>query len=153
MLRVEHGLLRSMMQALGDWLAQSAPAPELRERAVMLSVGLEDHARREEQLLFEPLSTKSSNARNWVDMMEIVHDEVRGLFEEIAASLRDPTEKLWTILQLTEEHFVKEENEVFPLAEDLIDSETLTQLAAAATEARLAATTWTPDETAIGEGA
>ena len=141
MLRVEHGLLRSMMQALGNWLAQSAPAPVLRERAVMLSIGLEDHARREEQLLFEPLSTKSSNARNWVDMMEIVHDEVRGLFEEIAASPRDPTDKLWTILQLTEEHFVKEENEVFPLAEDLIDSETLTQLAAAATGARLAATT------------
>jgi hemerythrin-like domain-containing protein len=141
MLRVEHSLLRSMMQALGDWLAQSAPASALRERAVMLSIGLEDHARREEQLLFEPLSTKSSNARNWVDMMEIVHDEVRGLFEEIAGSPRDPTDKLWTILQLTEEHFVKEENEVFPLAEDLIDSETLTQLAAAATEARLAATT------------
>jgi hypothetical protein len=89
MLRAEHGLLRSMMQALGDWLAQSAPAPALRERAVMLSVGLEDHARREEQLLFEPLSTRSSNARNWVDMMEIVHDEVRGLFEEIAGRCRD----------------------------------------------------------------
>jgi hemerythrin-like domain-containing protein len=140
MLRAEHGLLRSMMRALGDWLAQSAPVPALRERAVMLSVGLEDHARREEQRLFEPLSAKSSTARNWVDMMEIVHDEVRGLFEEIAGSPRDPTDKLWTILQLTEEHFVKEENEVFPLAEDLIDSETLTQLAAAATEARLAAT-------------
>ncbi len=141
MLRVEHGLLRSMMQALGDWLAQSAPAPVLRERAAMLSVGLEDHARREEQRLFEPLSAKSSNARNWVDMMEIVHDEVRGLFEEIAASPHDPTDKLWTILQLTEEHFVKEENEVFPLAEDLIDSETLTQLAAAASEAHAAAST------------
>ena len=141
MLRAEHGLLRSMMQALGDWLAQSAPAPALRERAVMLSVALEDHAQREEQLLFEPLSTKSSNARNWVDMMVIVHDEVRGLFEEIAASPRNLTDKLWTILQLTEEHFVKEENEVFPLAEDLIDSETLTQLAAAANEARTAAST------------
>src|SRR5512143_595330 len=140
MLRAEHGLLRSMMQALDAWLAQSAPAPALRERAVMLSVGLEDHARREEQLLFEPLSTQSSNARNWVDMMEIVHDEVRGLFEEIAASPRDPTDKLWTILQLTEEHFVKEEDEVFPLAENLIDFETLTQLAAAA-EPALAATT------------
>lgn len=92
MLRVEHSLLRSMMQALGNWLAQSAPAPALRECAVMLSIGLEDHARREEKLLFEPLSTKSSTARNWVDMMEIVHDEVRGLFEETAPSPRDPTD-------------------------------------------------------------
>jgi hemerythrin-like domain-containing protein len=138
-LRVEHGLLRSMMQALGDWLAQSAPAPALRERAVMLSVGLEDHAGREEKYLFDPLRSKSSDARYWVDMMEVVHAEVRGLFEEIASSPRDPTDKLWTILQLTEEHFVKEENEVFPLAEDLIDSETLAQLAATANEARTAA--------------
>jgi len=38
-------------------------------------------------------------------MVEIVHDEVRGLFEEIAASPRDPTDRLWTILQLTEEHY------------------------------------------------
>jgi hemerythrin-like domain-containing protein len=107
----------------------------------MLSIALEDHAQREEELLFDPLSAKSSDARNWVDMMEIVHDEVRGLFEEITSSPRDPTDKLWTILQLTEEHFVKEENEVFPLAEGVIDPETLTQLAAAATGARLAATT------------
>ena len=47
---------------------------------------------------------------------------------------------MWTILQLTEEHFVKEENEVFPLAENLIDFETLTQLAVAA-EPSLAVTT------------
>ena len=73
--------------------------------------------------------------------MEIVHDEVRGLFEEIGVSPRDPTDKLWTILQLTEEHFVKEENEVFPLAEVLIDFETLTQLAVAAQEARTHAST------------
>ncbi len=137
-LRIEHGLLRSMMQALGDWLAQSAPETALRERAVMLSVGLEDHAGREEKYLFDPLHSKSSDARDWVDMMEVVHAEVRGLFDEIASSPRDPTDKLWTILQLTEEHFVKEENEVFPLAEDLIDSETLAQLAATANEARTA---------------
>ena len=138
-LRIEHGLLRRMMRELGDWLAQSLPAPALRERAIMFSIALEDHAQREEKLLFDPLSAKSSDARNWVDMMEIVHDEVRGLFEEIASSPRDPTDKLWTMLQLTEEHFVKEENEVFPLAENLIDLETLTQLATA-TEPALVAT-------------
>ena len=38
-------------------------------------------------------------------MMEITHDEVRGLFEEIIASPRDPTDEWWTILQLTEEHY------------------------------------------------
>src|SRR5512141_2215491 len=139
-LRIEHGLLRRMMRELGDWLAHSIPAPALRERALMFSIALEDHAQREEKLLFDPLRAKSSDAHYWVDMMEIVHDEVRGLFEEIASAPRDPTDKLWTILQLTEEHFVKEENDVFPLAENLIDFETLPQLAVA-TESSLAATT------------
>jgi hypothetical protein len=73
--------------------------------------------------------------------MEIAYDEVRGLFEEIGVSPCDLTDKLWTILQLTKEHFVKEENEVFPLAKDLIDFETLTQLAVAAQEARTPAST------------
>jgi hypothetical protein len=98
-LLVEHGLLRSIMQALGDWLAQSVPTDALRKCAALLSLALEYHAGCEEQLLFDPLKTKSSDARNWVDMMEIAHDEVRGLFEEIGVSPCDLTDKLWTILQ------------------------------------------------------
>jgi len=39
-----------------------------------------------------------------VDMMVVVHDEVRGLFEEIEAGA-EPIERLWTILDLTETHF------------------------------------------------
>ena len=57
-LLVEHGLLRSMMQALGDWLAQSVPADALRERAALLSHALEYHAGREEQLVVRSLEDK-----------------------------------------------------------------------------------------------
>jgi hypothetical protein len=46
-------------------------------------------------------------------MMVIVHDEVRGLLEEIE-TMANPKEHLWTILDLTEMHFMREDEEVFP---------------------------------------
>ena len=130
-LRVEHRLLRALLEAMSGWLVARTPPEVLRERAVVLAVALDDHARREEQQLFEPLRSQSEGARHLTGQMEIVHDEVRGLFEEIAAPSRDPKDRLWTILQLTEEHFVKEEAEVFPLAEALLATDELLRLGAA----------------------
>ena len=57
--------------------------------------------------------------------MEMVHVEVRDLFEQVADPARDPKEQLWTILMLTDEHFTKEETGVFPMAERLLDPEIL----------------------------
>lgn len=132
-LRVEHRLLRVMMEALAEWLSK-APASasvEMRERASMLAVALEAHALREEQHLFVPLRSWSEPARHLLDMMELVHDEVRGLFEEIETSSA-PKDPIWTILDLTETHFVREDEEVFPLAERLLPRELLIELAARA---------------------
>ncbi len=120
MLQVEHDLLRKMMDVMGQWLTEDVPAEKLRERAVMLNVALEDHAVREEQQLFDPLRAYSNRARDLVNLMEVVHEEVRDLFQEVADPTRDPKERLWTILMLTNEHFSKEEVAVFPLAEELM---------------------------------
>ena len=130
-LRVEHRLLRVMMEAMSDWLskAPSSAAAEMRERVGLLAVGLETHALREEKHLFAQLRPRSEQARHLVDMMVIVHDEVRGLFEEIE-TMANPKEHLWTILDITETHFVREDEEVFPLAEELLLPELLVELAA-----------------------
>jgi len=119
-LQVEHDLLRRMMETMGQWLTESVAPEKLRERAVMLEVAIEDHALREEQQLFAPLREYSNRARELVKLMEVVHNEVRDLFEEVADPARDPKERLWTILMLTDEHFNKEETAVFPMAEELM---------------------------------
>ncbi len=129
-LRSEHVLLRALLEALSGWLSAGMPPDALRERAAVIAVAIEDHARREEQQLFQPLRSRSESARHVIGQMEIVHDEVRGLFEEIAAPERDPRDRLWTIVQLTEEHFVTEEESVFPLAESVLGSEELERSAA-----------------------
>ena len=126
-LRVEHTLLRTMMAQVSNWLAASVPPGTMRERVALLNVAIETHAQREEKQLFEALRRRSDAALHLVDMMVVVHDEVRGLFEEIEAGA-EPTERLWTILDLTETHFRREDREVFPLAEELIEPEILIRL-------------------------
>lgn len=129
-LRVEHRILRVMMEALAEWLAK-APASasvEMRGRVSLLFAALEAHAQREEQHLFAHLRPLSDGAQHLVDMMVLVHDEVRDLFEEIA-TLENPKEHIWTILDLTETHFVREDEEVFPLAEAHLPHALLFELA------------------------
>jgi len=130
-LRVEHRLLRVMMEAMSDWLskAPASASAEMRARVGLLAVALETHAQREEQHLFAHLRPRSEQARHLVDMMILVHDEVRGLVEEIE-TMANPKEHIWTILDLTETHFVREDEEVFPLAEETLPPELLIELAA-----------------------
>ncbi len=125
-LRVEHRMLRELTAAMERWLIDPVSPDALRERAMMLEVALEAHATREEELLFAPLRTRSETARHLVDMMEIVHDEVRNLFVEIQAA-SDPKSSLWTIVEMTEAHFEREEREVFPLALTLMKMDELVQ--------------------------
>jgi hemerythrin-like domain-containing protein len=124
-LEVEHELLRNMIEVMSQWLTESVAPDKLRERAVMLEVAIDDHAAREEAQLFAPLSACSNSARELVNLMEMVHVEVRDLFDQVANPTRDPKEQLWTILMLTTEHFTKEETGVFPMAERLLGAELL----------------------------
>jgi len=130
-LLVEHRLLRAMMEAVAEWLAQAPPTAveAIRARSSLLGIGLEEHAIREEQQLFNHLRPLSERATHLVDMMVLVHDEVRSLLEEIE-TMDSPKEHLWTVLDLTVTHFVREEEQVFPLAEELIPPDTLIRLAA-----------------------
>ncbi len=123
-LLVEHRMLRELMEAMGQWLVAGISPEAVQERAKVLAVALDTHARREESELFDPLRARSQTAHHLIDMMEIVHVEVRDLFEEIETAA-DPASKMWTILEMTEAHFVREEQEVFPFAEQLLTPEQL----------------------------
>lgn len=120
------------MEAMADWLAkaEASASAEMKARLSLLYVALEAHAQREEQHLFAHLRPLSERARHLVDMMVLVHDEVRSLFEEIE-TMENPKENIWTLLDLTETHFVREEEEVFPLAEELLPRPALFELAKA----------------------
>ncbi len=124
----EHVVLRREMADLAAWLPHSPSLQAARDRATRLAVPLQAHAQREDDLLFAALRGRSGAARRLVDLMSLVHDEVHGLFEEVAAS-SDPISSLWTVLDLTETHFQREESELFPLAEDLLGPDLLIRMA------------------------
>lgn len=124
-LEAEHEFLRSLMETFSQWITEGITPDKLRERAAMLEIAIDDHATRGEKLLFEPLASCSPVARELIGMMEMVHVEVRDLFEQVADTARDPKEDLWTILMLTDEHFTKEETGVFPMAERLLGPDVL----------------------------
>ncbi|OQY83062.1 MAG: hypothetical protein B6D41_17530 [Chloroflexi bacterium UTCFX4] len=123
-LLVEHRMLREIMHAMSDWLGAGISIAAMQERARVIAVALDAHALREEQELFNTLSARSPGARHLVDMMELVHQEVRDLFEELETAT-EPVSRMWTILEMTEAHFVREEQEVFPLAEHLLSPQEL----------------------------
>jgi Hemerythrin HHE cation binding domain len=123
-LLVEHRMLRELMEAMSQWLVAGISPEAIRERTTVLAIALDTHARREEQELFDPLRARSETARHLIEMMEIVHEEARSLFVEIETT-SDPASKMWTILEMTEAHFVREEQELFPLAEQLLRPEEL----------------------------
>ncbi len=105
-------------------LLAKVPSAALRQRATLLDVALDTHALREENQLYASLRPRSDAARHLVEMMVIVHDEVRELFDHVeieAEAERD----LWTILEITAAHFDREEDEVFPLAEQLLPMDQL----------------------------
>ncbi len=118
-LLIEHRLLRELMDTMGNWLAEGLLAEAVRERAAVLACALDVHAQREEEELFAPMLARSALARHLIELMEIVHDEVRALYEEIKTAI-DPGSKVWTIIEMTEAHFDREEQELFPLAETLL---------------------------------
>jgi len=124
-LRIEHDLLRNMMEAMRRWLNESVEPDKLRERAVMLEAALNIHSAREERLLFAPLSASSDIAHDLVSMIERVHRDVHQLFKEVADPANDPKERLREILGLTNVHFTEEETGLFPLAEKLLPAELL----------------------------
>lgn len=124
----EHVILRREMADLAAWLPSGPSAQAARDRASQLAVPLEAHALREDDMLFAALRGRSGAARRLVDLMSLVHDEVHSLFEEVAAS-SDPAPTLWTILDLTETHFQREESDLFPLAESLLGPELLVRMA------------------------
>ncbi len=126
---VEHRTLRELMEAMSRWLVAGISPEAVRERGRVLAVALDTHAQREEEQVFGPLIAHSEVARHLVEMMEVVHEEVRSLFEEIETA-EDPASKMWTIVEMTEAHFVREEQEVFPLAEQLLTPEELAAPAA-----------------------
>lgn len=126
----EHAILYAQF----DHLTQAGPAAEslavIQGLAAGLTATLASHAHLEDELLFSALDAVLGPVGP-VAVMRMEHDQIEGLLDRIpaAADLRQGQGLLQQTLQVARIHFAKEEQVLFPLAEQVLDQGRLTELA------------------------
>ncbi len=136
-LRGEHGVFYAQF----DHLEQAVPAVEdlavLKSQAAMLAAALATHAQLEEELLFQALDPHLSEMGP-LAVMRAEHEEVEAGLSEIPAftDLAEAQQRLLRVVEVARQHFAKEEQILFMLADQSLDTKTLNELGAKWAERR-----------------
>jgi iron-sulfur cluster repair protein YtfE (RIC family) len=103
----------------------------LKTQAAMLASALATHAQLEEELLFQALDPDAS-AMGPLVVMRAEHEEVEGGLSEIISftDLAETQQRLMRVVEVARQHFAKEEQILFMLADQSLDNETLNDLGA-----------------------
>jgi hemerythrin-like domain-containing protein len=126
----EHGVFYAQFDHLEQVLAVPMELERVRGLARMLASALAPHAHMEDELLFDSLGDEHRGGA--IAAMYEEHDEIEGLIHEAidgtdAAAVR---ELLLEVIRMAREHFLKEEQIAFPMAEELLGEATLRELGA-----------------------
>ncbi len=127
----EHGVLYALLDHLGSGALKRAGADAWIASLQMLEAALISHAQLEDTLLFPELA-KHGLEQGPLPVMRAEHTEIERL---LAAALVAPTPALAAdlvagMVELTMEHFHKEEQVLFPMAEQLLGEPLLLELGA-----------------------
>ncbi len=124
----EHGVIYAQLAHLAS--GAFASADEARAKAAELAAGLATHAQIEDELLFVPLEGVLGPNGGPLAAMREEHDEVEGTLERLAlvddAAQADALAR--RLERVARDHFAKEEQVLFPMAEQLLGEETLRDL-------------------------
>lgn len=117
-----------------NYLEQATPAAEalaiVQSLAAGLNATLASHAHLEDELLFTALDPYLG-PMGPLAVMRMEHDQIEGLLERIPAAqdLRQAQGLLQQTVQLARSHFAKEEQVLYPIAEQALDQARLAELA------------------------
>ena len=131
-LKDEHRILRARLDRLEQLLDAGAPLAGLRTAAALLSGALLSHAHLEDDLLFPALESHMGAGNGPLTVMRAEHEEIeRGLAALSARqSAAEVRETLAQVLQVARQHFAKEDEVLFPMAEHVLDGGALEYLSA-----------------------
>jgi iron-sulfur cluster repair protein YtfE (RIC family) len=113
-----------------DHLEQAAPAAETlthaQGRAALLGAALETHAQLEEELLFAILESHVGPAGPLV-VMRAEHAEIEGTLVRLpeVRDLAEVQRLVLHVVRVAREHFAKEEQILYPLAQRVLDADTM----------------------------
>jgi regulator of cell morphogenesis and NO signaling len=137
-LRQEHEVLIPQLDALEKAAGSGAALADLGEMVRRLADGLLSHARIEDEVLFPALIENLGGEGGPVGTMKAEHEEIEngfGAFSNIK-NLDDAKHELARLVQITRDHFTKEDRMLFPMAEQSLENGALTEMNAQLTERR-----------------
>jgi iron-sulfur cluster repair protein YtfE (RIC family) len=120
--RGEHGVFYAQF----DWLEAALDVPgsveRVRDLAAMLGAALEPHAQMEDELLFDMLGAEGRTGAFAV--MRAEHERIEEALQSAswASDAARAAELLLQAIEQAREHFLKEEQVAFPLAEQVLGS-------------------------------
>lgn len=125
----EHGVFYAQF----DHLEQAVPAAEtlaqVQSQAALLSAAIESHAQLEDELLFTTLEPHLGQMGP-LAVMRMEHDEIERTLARLpeVQALAEAQSLVLHAVQVAREHFAKEEQVLCPMAEQVLDANTLAQL-------------------------
>jgi iron-sulfur cluster repair protein YtfE (RIC family) len=125
----EHGVLYAIFDYLEPLVAGTDDADELKQAVALLNRVLVSHAELENELLF-PVLEKSLGPAGPLAVMRGEHEEIDGTLSSLA-SVDDPArlkQGLASVFSTARAHFAKEEQVLFPLAEQHLGEAALVDL-------------------------
>lgn len=125
----EHAVLYPQLGLLERAAPTYATAGEARAHAAILTAAIKSHAALEEELLFVEMESLPE-AAGPIAVMRAEHIDIEASLARACESddLEEATDLLLHVVDVARPHFAKEEDVLFPLAEQLLDEGTLLEL-------------------------
>ncbi len=129
-LRGEHGVFYAQFDLIERTAPEAKSGVEVQTQAALLAAGLASHANLENELLFSALDPFIGQMGP-LAVMRMEHDEIDGAFLKLPKlqDLGQARDLLLGAIGTARDHFGKEEQILFHLAERMLDEDTLEQLA------------------------
>ena len=125
----EHAVFYPQLGLLERATATYATAGEARSQAALLAAALKSHAALEEELLFIEMESLPE-AGDPIAAMRSEHLDIEASLSRACETddLKEARDLLLHVVDVARPHFAKEEDVLFPLAEQLLDEGTLLEL-------------------------
>jgi len=125
----EHGVFYALFAHLEGRLKKGGSPAEIQEAAAVLVATLISHAKIEEELLFPALEQHLGPAGP-LSVMRGEHEQIDGVLDEVAGGRQsgDGATALLHALQVARDHFAKEEQVLFQMARQALDTNLLVEL-------------------------
>ncbi len=127
----EHGVLYAQFGYLEKTVPTAATLAVVTTQAATVIATLASHAHLEDELLFSTLD-RFMGPMGPVAVMRMDHEQIEGLLDQAhkAQDLEQAKRLLLQAMQVARNHFAKEEQILFRIAQEILDEETLDSLGA-----------------------